>query len=62
MAQATAPILDSTETDEPTAPHHVCYQGQSRKHLLDASISPFDPGCVKTLSCRYDSPVILWGN
>src|SRR5207248_96152 len=21
-----------------------------------------DPGCVKTLSCCYDSPVILWGN
>ena len=31
------------QTDVPTAPHHVCYQGQSRKHLLDASISPFDP-------------------
>ena len=22
----------------------------------------FDPGCVKTLCCCYDSPVILWGN
>jgi hypothetical protein len=24
--------------------------------------SAFDPGCVKTPCCCYDSPVILWGN
>ena len=30
------------ETDEPTAPHQICYQGQSGKDLLDASISPFN--------------------
>jgi hypothetical protein len=32
------------------------------RYLLAKSISGFDPGCVKTLCCCYDSPVILWGN
>ena len=43
MAQATAPILDSTETDMATAMRDVRSRGQSGKHLLAARISPFDP-------------------
>src|SRR5258707_12125568 len=33
MAQATAPILDSTETDMPTALRSVRFQGANRKRL-----------------------------
>jgi hypothetical protein len=43
MAQATAPILDSTETDMPTALRDVRSQGQSGKHMLALSFSGFDP-------------------
>jgi hypothetical protein len=35
-------------TDLSTALRNVSYQGQRGKHLLLASISPYDPGCVKT--------------
>jgi hypothetical protein len=50
------------ETDMPTALRDVRSQGQRGKHMLALSFSGFDPGCVKTLCCCYDSPVILWGN
>jgi hypothetical protein len=43
MAQATAPILDSTETDMPTAWRNVRYRVRSGKHLLATSISGFNP-------------------
>src|SRR4029077_6764203 len=33
--------------------------GQSGQHMLVWSFSAFDPGCVKTQCCCYDSPVIL---
>ena len=33
-----------------------------RSPHFNLSLSEFDPGCVKTLCCCYDSPVILWGN
>src|SRR3984957_4086612 len=49
-------------TDMAQQSPHVCYWGKSGRHLLAVSISPFDPGCVKTLCCCYDSLVILWGN
>src|SRR5712692_3710981 len=39
-------------SDMPTASRNVCFRGQSGKHLLAASISPFDPGCVKTCTSR----------
>jgi len=50
------------KTDMARCPLYVRCWEQSRRHLLAASISPFDPGCVKTPSYCYDSPVILWGN
>ena len=43
MAQATAPILDSTETVMAVQSPHVCCREQSGKHLLGMSISHFDP-------------------
>src|SRR5664279_2623506 len=39
-------------TDMPTLLSDVRCWGQSGKHLLAASISPFDPGCVKTSTSR----------
>jgi hypothetical protein len=35
-------------SDIPARTPDVCFQGQSGKHLLAASISPFDPGRVET--------------
>ena len=43
MAQATAPILDSTEPDMPQQSLYLRCRGQSERHLLAASISHFDP-------------------
>ena len=43
MAQATAPILDSTKCELPTASRNVWCWRQSGKHLLALSISHFDP-------------------
>ena len=43
MAQATAPILDSTKCEVPTASSNVRYQGQPGRHLLAMSSSQFDP-------------------
>src|SRR5258706_8743609 len=50
MAQATAPILDSTSTDMLLQSSHVCCWGQSGPHLLEGSISPFDPYRTSTES------------
>jgi hypothetical protein len=36
--------------------------GGKRTSRLRPPKSENDPGCVKTLCCCYDSPVILWGN
>ena len=36
--------------------------GAKRKLEFGAAKADFDPGCVKTLCCWYDSPVILWGH
>src|SRR5262245_32574528 len=47
MAQATAPILDSTKPDVPGCLRYVRYRGQSRRHLLTLSSSPFDRYCRK---------------
>jgi len=43
MAQATAPILDSTKCEVRTALSNVRVRGQSGRHLLGLSISHFDP-------------------
>jgi hypothetical protein len=45
----------------PTALRDVRSQGQSGKYMLALSFSGFDPGCVKTPWCCYDSRVILAG-
>jgi hypothetical protein len=42
MAQATAPILDSTEAADPECPLSGRYWGQSGQHLLVLSITGFD--------------------
>jgi hypothetical protein len=49
------------ETDMPKHLGDVRCWVNSGKHLLSLSFSGFDPGCVKTLCCCYDSPVILRG-
>src|SRR6266446_6013218 len=36
----------------PTASSNVRFQGQLGKHLLEASISSNDPGCVKTCTSQ----------
>jgi AraC family transcriptional regulator len=41
MAQATAPILDSTFSDMPTVLRNVCFRGQSGKHILALRFSGF---------------------
>jgi hypothetical protein len=51
-AQATAPILDSTDSDLPARPLNVRYWGYFGRQVLAASISHFDPGCVKTLCVK----------
>src|SRR5260370_29937841 len=46
------------ETDMPTASINVRFQGQSGKHMLAASISPFDLGRVKT--CAHEERAELF--
>jgi hypothetical protein len=43
MAQATAPILDSTKADIAERPINVRNWGKSGQHMLDVSFSAFDP-------------------
>src|ERR1700730_211845 len=44
-------------------PHDECrLSGVKLKWLGHRQTDAIDPGCVKTLCCCYDSPVILWGN
>jgi len=38
-----------SKTDVPTALRDVRFQRQSGKHLLAASISPFDPSATSTI-------------
>ena len=47
-------------SDMPTALSDVRFWGQSGKHLLAASISPFDPGCVKTLKFNLRGEFLSW--
>jgi hypothetical protein len=49
MAQAVAPILDSTEADLPLRPLYVRYRGYFGRQMLAASISQFDPKRTLTL-------------
>ena len=42
----------------PSCPLPVVTRAQNGTEATSAC----DPGCVKTLRCCYDSPVILWGN
>jgi hypothetical protein len=44
MAQATAPILDSTFSAVPTPLSDVGYPGHTGKHLLVLSFTGFDCG------------------
>src|SRR3974377_1321081 len=40
---------------------HVRFRGVERTSGQARRMSAYDPGCVKTRCCCYDSPVILWG-
>jgi hypothetical protein len=48
----------------PTGSEDVRFLGAGvfRKCRFRDLRTEFDPGCVKTLCCGYDSPVIRWGN
>jgi hypothetical protein len=55
----------STESDPKltcTVLANVCFEGEERRWRGLAPMSQFDPGCVETRGCGYDSLVILRGN
>ena len=52
MAQATAPILDSTETDIPKQSPHVRCWGEERKSLPTFKMTAFDLDCVRARAER----------
>ncbi len=60
MAQATAPILDSTECDIARSRMDVRFRGKSGRAADITGTTEFDPACVKThtiAKCRkYNSP------
>ncbi len=48
MAQATAPILDSTECDIARSRMDVRFRGKSGRAADITGTTEFDPDCVKT--------------